>query len=516
MTKATEIRRMHKESETVVQPGSQDPETRGRNWLPLLALAGFSGLLIFQAFAYYRRLPLSLGPRVILQPWLLQHGFNMYENIADMHSPLMPMILAALVPLIPNGLRLAKLVLVALISITTILTFVTGWRKVGWLGGLWAAWFFVIWSPAFTFNKLWYETFLAPIYLVWLLAYKPSSTPRTVKSLFFFGLLGGVSALIKQQAALVFLAFALWQAFTSWYFQRSISNILRELIVMILGAITPVLMYLIYQYAHTATLVSFLYWTVGYQFTGVYKTFATIYPTLPEIRDMMSCYLLVPVAIVCAIDLKHRGNESWLNFGLGILLLATGAVTAYPRFEFFHLQAILPVVALVSSMTLAYALHSQNSGWYFALGITIALSAFWFVTKGTYYRPVITVNQQPEIYEYSDLLPLAQEIRPYIGATGCVYIFPNDEANANLYYLLHCTPPKFWIFHYPWYMLDWTKTKILLTLEQDQPEWIAYFPNRWDAELYAPEIVANFQDHYSHVASFQWAQGEVQLLKHLP
>lgn len=507
---------MHQENKNVVQPGSRNPETRARNWLPLLVLAGLSGLLIFQAYAYYYRLPLSLGPRVILQPWLLQHGFIMYENIVDMHSPLMPMILAALVPLIPNGLRLAKLALVTLISITTALTFVTGWRKIGWLGGLWAVGFFVIWSPTFTFGKLWYETFLAPIYLVWLLAYKPSAAPRTVKSLIFFGLMGGVSVLIKQQAALVFLAFAFWQALTDWHFHHSILNILRELIMMGLAAITPVCMYLIFQFAHTASLVSFFYWIIGYQLTGVYKTFATLYPTIPEIREIASCCLLVPTAIVCAIDLKRRGDEDWLNFGLSILLLATGAFTAYPRFEFFHLQAILPVVALVSSMTLAYALHSQNSGRYFALGITLALSAFWFVTKGTNYRPVIIINQQPEIYEYSDLLPLAQEIRPYIGATGCVYIFPNDEANANLYYFLHCTPPKFWILHYPWYMLDWTKTKILLTLEQDHPEWIAYFPNRWDAEQNAPEIIAYFQDHYSHVASFQWAKGEVQLLKHLP
>lgn len=99
---------MHQENKNVVQPGSRNPETRARNWLPLLVLAGLSGLLIFQAYAYYYRLPLSLGPRVILQPWLLQHGFIMYENIVDMHSPLMPMILAALVPLIPNGLRTRK------------------------------------------------------------------------------------------------------------------------------------------------------------------------------------------------------------------------------------------------------------------------------------------------------------------------------------------------------------------------------------------------------------------------
>jgi len=33
---------------------------------------------------------------------------------------------------------------------------------------LWAAGFFVVWSPAMNFGKLWHESFLAPLYvLLW-------------------------------------------------------------------------------------------------------------------------------------------------------------------------------------------------------------------------------------------------------------------------------------------------------------------------------------------------------------
>ncbi len=98
----------------------------------------------------------------------MQNGQVLYENIGDQHMALLPLLLAPLRLLVPDGLQLAKLVLVALISLSTLLTFLAGKRTAGWLGGLLAAVVFVAWSPAFTFGKLWHETFLAPLYLLLL------------------------------------------------------------------------------------------------------------------------------------------------------------------------------------------------------------------------------------------------------------------------------------------------------------------------------------------------------------
>ncbi len=105
-------------------------------WLGASAAAGALLLTAAQAAAYYARLDLSLGPRVILQPWLLERGLLMYEQLADLHSPLLPLLIAALRPLVPNGLLLAKLTLIALLSLTTLLAFVATWRTLGG-GGRW-------------------------------------------------------------------------------------------------------------------------------------------------------------------------------------------------------------------------------------------------------------------------------------------------------------------------------------------------------------------------------------------
>jgi hypothetical protein len=71
------------------------------------------------------------------------------------------------------------------------------------------------------------------------------------------------------------------------------------------------------------------------------------------------------------------------------------------------------------------------------------------------------------------------------------------------------------VFHYPWYQLDWIRDRILVTLEEQPPQWVVYFPGRWGAEQHAPEIMDYLGDHYRQEAALQWAEGEVRVLRRL-
>jgi len=486
-----------------------------RDWLPLMAWSGLAILILFQAWAYYYRLPLSLGPRMILQPWLLQNGLVSYENIGDQHMMLLPLLFVPLRFLVPDGLQLAKLVLVSLISVSTLLTFVAGRRTVGWLGGLLAALFFVAWSPVFTFGKLWHETFLTPLYLLLLICYNPSAPRRSVKMLLGLGIVGGSALVIKQQGAAVLAAFLFWNAFTGWQAHRSKQEILREIGLMILGAALPFLAFVAYQYARAGTLQSFWYWTVIYNLTSDYRTLAARAPTAAQIQLIASSFLLVPAAVVTLIDQKRQSNTLWLSLGWGLVLLVASSLTAYPRFEMFHFQAALPVLAWLSVVPLAMALRPRNPGRSFAVGMTVSLVAFWLAIAALAYQPVAKAGQARKIWEYSDLVPLAAEIREQIRPQDCIYIFPDDEATANLYYLTGCVP-RFWVFSYPWYMVDPAKQRILTALEEDPPQWVVTFPGKWEIEKYAPEVTGYLEDHYRREAELHWAQGEAWLLKRLP
>jgi hypothetical protein len=486
---------------------------RLRNWQPWLTCIGMVSLVTFQAWAFYDHLTLSLGPRVILQPWLLDQGYIEYENIVDIHTPLVPIILAILRFLVPDGYSLAKLTLVALIALMCILSFIAGRRKAGWWAGLWASFFFVLWSPVFGMQKLWYEVFLGPIYLVWFASFDATEKPRTTWILLFWGFLGGIAVLIKQQAVVVFALFLIWHIVFCQVQRRQWVATLREAVIMGLAAFTPFLVYSIYQIARAGTLTSFLYWTLIYEFTSDYKTLAALSPTSAQLGWLFSSGVLLPVALFCLIHAWRKRNPTWMQFGVGLSLMLASCFSIYPRFELFHLAATLPLLAVVSSMTLAYLWRIKRHVRWAVLVGALLLSGYWLATTGAHYQQIVTSEEPIYIYEYSDLVPLARQVQDIVPAEASIYLFPDDESTSNLYYLLQKKTPDFWIFYYPWNLLDWTKVKILDTLTRNPPDWIIYFPGHTDTEHQTQDIVSYFQTHYQRMSILQWSDGEVWLLK---
>jgi hypothetical protein len=494
---------------------SGDKSRRDWTWLGVVILLG---LLLFQAFAYTYRLDLSLGPRVIFQPWAMHNGSLIYENLADQHSPLMPLLMSALRPLGADGLRLARIVLVALITLTTLLGFLAARRHAGWPAGVVAAFVFVIWSPTFGFIKLWHETFLAPLYLIWLWRYDPTAPRRSTRQLILLGLLGGIAVMVKQQAAVVFAAFVLWNALTIRLARRSRTEIWRETGWLCLAAVVPVAAMAGYHYAQAGTLANFFYWTITFNLVSGYRTLAAVAATPAHWSVLASAGLLLPAVIFLMVALKRKKDPAWLSLGWGLVLLVSSSLTAYPRFEFFHLQPALPVLAWLSALVLAYAGHRHDNALqparaWFPAGVVVGIAVLWLVTAGSMYRVALRSDAPRRTDEYTDLVPLSSEIRQRIGPTDRFYIFPDDEATANLYYLAQCPPPRFWVFTYPWYMLDSVKRRVLGTLRTSPPEWIVYFPGRWGIEQRAPEIIAYMEKYYSRDTALHWEQGDAWLFK---
>ncbi len=476
------------------------------------------GLLLVQALFYYSRFPLSLGPHVILQPWLLQNGFLMYENIADQHSPLMPLLLSVPLPIFANGLEWAKIVLVGLVSLTTMLTFWAGRRSSGWLGGLAAAMFFVIWSPAFDYGKLWHESFLAPFYLLFLLPNDDPACHRSMKSLVWLGLVGGIAVLIKQQAALVLAAFILWRACLDGSARRSFSAIARDASLTGLAAVLPIGLFAVYHYAQVGSLTNFWYWTIGFNLQSGYASLAALSPDPGQFATVASAAMLLPLALFRLFEMRRKGDPAWLNLGWGFVLMAVSSLTAYPRFDMFHLQPVLPILGWLSATALVEMLRTKNSHGEsfsdraFIVGTTLATALFLVISTvvGSW---VYLLGSKPQVVsEYSNLQPLAGEIRQLIAPADRIYIFPDDEATANLYYILGRMPPRFWVLSYPWYLHGSTEQRMLQAVQEHPPEWIVYFPGRWDAEQHAFELFGYIESNYPLRTQLHWDRGQVWLL----
>jgi hypothetical protein len=491
----------------------QKPPARLRRVPPGLAWATVGGAVLFQAYAYYFKLQLSLGPRVILAPWLLRHGFVLYQTMVDIHAPLMSLLLAALSSVVPDGLTLAKLVLVALLSTTTLLTFLATKRHAGWVAGIWAVFWFALWSPRFEFGKLWYESFLAPIYLVFFLIYRPSARSWAPRSCVLVGVLAGAAVLIKQHAAVMFVAFLVWHAFTGIHLKRARRSVLREVLVMGLASAVPVMAFAAYQAVTAGTLSGFLYWTVGYEVTGVYNRFASQVPTVSQIVTLASCAFLLPAALIALVEQKRDGDERWMVVAWGLILAAAGSLMAYPRFELFHLQPALPVLVVVCSIGLAHLARVRNGHRRFTIAIPLVVAVLWVLTAGRAYNPVLERDTKRRIVQYSDLESTAHAIRRTIGSSDSIYIVPDDEVTSNLYYLLGCRPPGFWTFHYPWMMVDRVKTRIASLFEKNPPRWVVYSPGRWDIQKSGPEMISRIQGSYREVTSVGSPAGQLLLME---
>jgi hypothetical protein len=306
-----------------------------------------------------------------------------------------------------------------------------------------------------------------------------------------------------------------WTVLSNHYLKRSIRESFRELALIGLGMIPPLLAYVVFQYIRAGTLKGLLYWTLGYAVSSDYNNLAVKWPSIGQIKVIAAASLLLIVAFHFLIDLMRRKNLKWMHFGWGFILLIASSFTVYPRFEYFHLQTVLPALTWLSALTLAHAWQSVGNVRLFVKGIVLALSLFWLIWGGLAYVPSFLTFQKPQkIVEYSKLKNLASDLRGFVGISDRVYVFPDSEGTANLYYLLKKLPPKYWIFHYPWYMTESIKRKILVTLRREPPEWIVYLPGRWKIEQFAPEIVSFLQTHYQREAKLNRGRSGILLLRY--
>ena len=490
-------------------------------WLAPAVAAGALCLTTAQAAAYFARLDLSLGPRVIFQPWLVERGFVMYEQLADLHSPLMPLLLAALRPLVPDGLLLAKCALIALLSLTTLLACVATWRaaggRAGALAGLGAAAFCVAWSRSFGFGKLWHESFLAPLVALLLLLPPPLlAGAREYRRwrgawlpVVLVGLLCGVALLVKQYAVVLAGLAALAAALPLHPWRAALARVA----LLAAAAALPVLAFALYQYLRAGTLAGTFYWIVLYAFTSGYRGETAQAPTPAQFAILAQAGVLLPAAVAALLAARRQGAPLWRRLAWALALLGAASVPAYPRFELFHLQAALPALAFISALTLVVAWRACRAARGFVIGVVVGVA---LLAGAVALRPVqlaLDPEHPQHINEYSDLVPLAETLRAHLSTGERIYLFPDDEATSNLYYLLGKEPPCFWIFHYPWYMLGPIQARIVATLEAAPPEWVVYFPNRWGEPASTPQVTSYIQAHYELAETLRWADGEVRLLR---
>ncbi|HEY1017033.1 MAG TPA: hypothetical protein VGE07_30245, partial [Herpetosiphonaceae bacterium] len=103
------------------------------------------------------------------------------------------------------------------------------------------------------------------------------------------------------------------------------------------------------------------------------------------------------------------------------------------------------------------------------------------------------------------------EIRQAIGQDACFYLFPETEVVSNLYAILDCAPPDYWVMHYPWFMGPEVKQPALSALEAERPAWIVSFSSAWQLEPLAPEFYDYISASYQPVKEADWRYGSYRI-----
>ncbi len=469
-----------------------------------LALAGLAAV---QAWAFLQRFPLALGPRFILQPWLMSRGWVPYEDLSDMHTPFLPLLLSFLLRFQPDAALLVRGCLILFLAVTAVLTFAAARRFAGPGWGLWAAAFFILWSPAVRFQTFWYETLLAPMYAVFLAAGIPSRTGRlSPLRWLLLGILGGAAVMVKQHAAAVLAAFAVWNAVTARLRRRGAGDVARETALLLGGALLPPALYLLYHLSRGGTLANFLYWTAAFPFVSGYARADLAAPDPLGLRVMAAAGLLLPAAGLLLfrrrIDAGARAGLAW-----GLILTGAAALPAWPQFTLFHLQAALPSLAWTSAAVLATVTRPESTARGRATAAAALLSLFWLWAGAGSWRPVFRAGA-PRINDFHDeLLPMAAGLKRIIKPGEKFFIFPDTEESSNIYYVTGQPPPVYWSYSFRWFMVPRVRERLLRDLRARPPEWVVRFSIGGRLINKRQEPCTWISANYRHAAWLPWKGG---------
>lgn len=396
---------------------------------------------------------LLADPRLIVQPWLLQQGYVPYVQIYDEHAPLWPELLAWMQRIVGRDpvttLRWAHAALVAgSVGMTILVTA----RRYGSLAAATAGIFIWAFSLRFGWWAAWYDLALTPIYILvyWI------ATRQTARDIVRFALLGtliGIAVLIKQHAA-VLLATVILPLLLARLRRNGVLGSAKVLAGVLVGGFAPFAIYFAYytlgQGGHIA---DWFYWNVLFNLIGAYASAGFLAPEPLHLAAVWPALVVVAGYILLPRQPSTGTNDGtrWVLLGVWV-----GAVVLqYPRYSIPHWAPSLPFVALMAGAIVgrlaARYLASPSDVKRVVFAPVIVLLLFWSGQGAIDYWYRIYDNRVPEALKLDSVRPLAATLRPHVPSGEPILILPDNEATANLYYLLDTPPAGHWVMHYPWF-----------------------------------------------------------------
>ncbi len=376
-------------------------------------------------------------PEMLVYPYLLNHGFKLYQDIINPYPPLFTYFLAVFSKIFAITVFNLKLLTWAIILLSDVLIYLIALKRYGKTPALIALTFFIIFQPLLDGNGLWYDLALTPVLL---LAFHLNS-PWLLAGGFF----------IKQSVIWLFPLFI-----KQW--RRIILSVLSLFLVSC------------FLFLVQGNLQHYLFWP--------WRFALTILPTMPGHKDWGSptLWLIGLLPFLPLIWIKKSPPFYWAI--LSFLFI-------FPRFGLFHLQPALAFAAL----TLATSLQGVKLKKYLlpATCYLLLASLIWF-------RQIKLYWHQPTRFFEPEILKAAEQLKARTSASQPI-LFLN--APDQLMVLADRLPPKPWAITFPWYLeLPGMQQRFIDAIKAQRPQAVLFSPyqnqGRFTPGSYRPAQLDDF------------------------
>lgn len=439
-------------------------------------------LLLFLHLTFLINLQFTAWPEMFSYPYLLNHGFRLYQDIALPYEPLLPVILSWVYKIFGYELLTLKLFTWVLILISDLLIFYISYKLIGKkLISILPLSLYIIIQPLADGNLLWFDLASVPFILTGLAIFFLDKK----KKFFFLGLFLALAFFIKQQIALAFLILIIYLLLTKQ---------VRNLAHFIFGLMIPI--FLIFLYViFFSNIEDWFFWT---KIVPVfwYPKFSG-YTKWPETFEIIKLLLLFGPALFLGL----KGWKASDNLRVTILIFLALFVTSFPRFEFFRLQQTIAVLVILIAMligTFKFKVFLLNFG----------IILFVFVSLGGTLR---NISLPARFYEPWKI-EKTKSLQTFISPLDKVYFLGLESSN---YALLNVLPPKPWVDNFVWYMeISGVQEKVIKGFKSSPPNvifWREPDTGKWyDLGTYQPgKIVEYIKLNYEKIEGI----GEIEVWK---
>lgn len=426
-------------------------------------------LLFLIHFLLLINLKFTAWPEMLAYPYLLQKGFHFYRDIVHPYLPLLPYAILAFSRVFGLSVLTIQGITYAIIFINDLILWfiVNMWFKRRF--AIFLLMFYIVLQLLMDGNGLWFDLaaspmILAAMYMFW--NYLVNKDYWIYPS----GLILGVAFLVKQTVVVFIIFELLFLIFTRRF---------KELILYALVTLLPLMS--LFLFFIPKQLID---WGV------VFPLFAASrlpgYILLPTLKQLVVVILVLSPLVIMW---KTKEPRLWLSVIWTVLALTF----IFPRFDYFHLQPLLPFLVLTLGFIIT---KSQKIQWF-----NIYLSLYLIIVGGLFIRYFMINFHQPPRFFNSKHYDKANQLSQKLPHSQPIFFY---NTSANYFITANLTPAKPWVDTFPWYLeIQGMQERIVASLEEMRVEWVVatdFTPgNRFSLGSYRPQkineyIQQNFYD----------------------